>query len=280
MLQGWLPARWAFLGGLLAAFHPKILARWGLTYWGGAVAMLGGALVYGSLPRIMRRPCLRHTLLMGFGLAILANSRPFEGLVASLPAAAVLLTWMVGKNGPTRRVAVGRIVVPILSVVMVTAGWIGYYNFRVSGNPLRLPHQVYSATYSDPVGGHRHREFREGGVSTQLSLVQKLERQRKFYLPTVLTVPLLDATLDAATPRNPPCPCHLRDSGRGERFRFRIDGVAALHSSDDRSGVPAGGAGYAGPLPLAVVGEAASSPSLLDASRGLCLLTWSLSSAL
>jgi hypothetical protein len=191
MLQGWLPARWAFLGGLLAVFHPKIIAWWGQTYWGGAVAMLGGALVYGSLPRLMRRPSIAHALLMGLGLALLANSRPFEGLVASAPMATVLLAWMVGKNGPTRRIALSCVMLPILAVLVATAGWIGYYHFRVTGSPLRLPHLVYKATYKGHGAIHRHREFREDSGSTNITLPEKLARQRKFYLPTVLIIPLL-----------------------------------------------------------------------------------------
>jgi hypothetical protein len=190
MLQGWLPARWALLGGLMAALHPKILAAWGQTYWGGAVAMLGGALVYGSLPRLMRRPTIGHALLMGSGLAILANSRPFEGLVASLPAVAMLVAWMGGKKGPPLRIALGRVGLPLLTVLVGTAGWIGYYNFRVTGSPLHLPHRVYSATYSGPKAVYRHRDFHKQG-SPPVTLLEKLERQRKFYLPTVLTVPLL-----------------------------------------------------------------------------------------
>jgi hypothetical protein len=143
------------------------------------------------LPRIMRRPSIPYALLMGLGLAILANSRPFEGLVASLPMVAVLLAWIVGKNGPPRRIAVGRVMLPILAVLVGTAGWIGYYNFRVTGSPLRLPHLVYKATYKGREAIHRHREFQEDRGSTNITLSEKLARQRKFYLPTVLFVPLL-----------------------------------------------------------------------------------------
>jgi hypothetical protein len=90
MLQAWVPPRWAFFGGLLLTLHPSILLLWGHSYWGGAPALLGGALVYGSLRRLLRNPRPTSALLFGLGLGILANSRPYEGLATSLPALAVL----------------------------------------------------------------------------------------------------------------------------------------------------------------------------------------------
>jgi len=141
MLLTWLPARWAVLGGLLSALHPGIL-RWSQSYRGGAVAVIGGALLLGALRRIMRRPRLSNALLLGLGSAILANSRPFEGLVVSLPAVTLLLVWMLGKDGPPTRALIGRVVLPILVVVALTAGAMGYYNWRVMGIPLtRIIHE-------------------------------------------------------------------------------------------------------------------------------------------
>jgi hypothetical protein len=148
MLLAWLPSWWAVLGGVLAALHPIILLYWGQSYWGGTVAVIGGALVFGALRRIMRRPNMRDALLMGVGLAVLANSRPYEGLLISLPVAVLLLTWMVGKNGPAAQVSITRIVLPIIGVLTLTGGAMAFYNWRVTGDALRMPYQVYQATYA------------------------------------------------------------------------------------------------------------------------------------
>jgi hypothetical protein len=148
MLFAWLPPMWALLGGGLTALHPGILLWWGQSYWGGTVPMLGGALIFGALRRTVRRPTLRHSLLLGVGLAVLANSRPYEGLVASLPVLGMLLVWMLGKKGLTTRIAIGQVTLPILSVLAVTGGAMGFYNWRLTGEALRMPYQVYEAAYA------------------------------------------------------------------------------------------------------------------------------------
>ena len=144
MLQAWLPPPWALLGGLLAVVRLGLFSYWAQSYWGGAVAALGGALLFGALPRLLCYPRVREALLFGLGLTLLANTRPYEGLLVSLVAGAVLLP---GLWGAPARGALSRVGLPLVLVVGLTAGAMAYYNFRVTGDPLRLPYQVHEEAY-------------------------------------------------------------------------------------------------------------------------------------
>ena len=148
MLQGWLPGRWALLGGLLAVMHFDVFSYWANSYWGGAMAGVGGALSLGALPRIKRKPRVIDACLMGFGIAILANSRPYEGLIFSLPVAFALLVWIASRERARLRAVVLRVVLPLGLVLGLTALATGYYFWRVTGSPFRMPYQVDRETYA------------------------------------------------------------------------------------------------------------------------------------
>ena len=147
MLQGWMPAGWALLGGFLAAARLATFSYWTNTYYGGAVAVLGGALVLGALPRIKRQQRVRDALLMGLGLALLANTRPYESLFFCLPIAAVLLIWMFGRSAPPLLLSLRRVLLPLSLVLAITVGAMGYYFWRVTGSPIRIPYQVNISAY-------------------------------------------------------------------------------------------------------------------------------------
>ena len=150
MLQGWLPPFWALLGGFLAVVRLATFSYWANSYLGGAVAALGGALVLGALPRIKRHGHPRDSVLMGLGLALLANSRPYEGLFFALPIAGALLLWIFRRCGANLWQSLRQVVFPVAGILLVTAGVIFYYFWRVTGSPFRTPFFVNLATY-DPV---------------------------------------------------------------------------------------------------------------------------------
>jgi hypothetical protein len=149
MLQAWLPARWAFLGAALVALKFGIASYWINSYWGGAVAATGGALVLGAMPRIVRRARTRDALLLGLGIAILANTRPYEGLLFCIPVAAWFLWWLAGKtkSPAAPRTRIIRVLAPLAVVLILTVGFIGYYNWRLTGNAFLFPHTLNSRTY-------------------------------------------------------------------------------------------------------------------------------------
>jgi hypothetical protein len=147
MLEAWLPPGWALLGGLLAVMRLALFSYWVDSYYGGAVAAIGGALVLGALPRVMRTARIRDGLWMALGVAILANSRPYEGLLLSVPVAGALL-WSAGtKTRPAASVWLRRAMAPA-ALLLVVAGMAAYYNYRVFGNAFTLPYQVNRATYA------------------------------------------------------------------------------------------------------------------------------------
>ena len=149
MLQGWLPARWAFLGGALAALKFGIASYWMNSYWGGAMAAIGGALVLGALPRIARRAKIRDAINLGLGIAILANSRPYEGALFCIPAAIWFCWWLAGKGKSPQPLQerLQKGFAPLAIVLVLTGAFMGYYNWRLTGNALLLPYTLNDRNY-------------------------------------------------------------------------------------------------------------------------------------
>ena len=177
MLQAWLPPGWALLGGMLAIMRLGLFSYWAHSYSGGAVAAIGGALVLGSLPRIMRKARARDGLLLALGIAILANSRPYEGAVLCLPVMVALLWWAATKAHLPAATLLRRGMPAAMLLLFVAAG-MGYYNYRVFGNALTLPYQVNRATYAvasifvwerpRPEPAYRHHVMREFYIGFEL----------------------------------------------------------------------------------------------------------------
>ena len=148
MLRAWLPPPWAFAGGLMTALNGDLLITWGLSYWGGAMAMLGGALLYGAVPRLVNNPRIRDAILCGTGIGILAMSRPYEGLIASIPAAGYLLVGLFRNKELTWMRITSAVILPLCLVLLLTASFMAFYNYRTTGNPYKFSYMVNSETYA------------------------------------------------------------------------------------------------------------------------------------
>jgi len=142
MLQGWMPPEWALLGGILVWARFGLFSYWMNSYWGGAVAATGAALVLGALGRIWSQRQLRDAIILGVGAGILAVSRPVEGTVFFLPVGVTILWWAVRLKAPARGYGIKRIILPIVTTLALAIGFVGYYNWRVTGSPVVFPHFI------------------------------------------------------------------------------------------------------------------------------------------
>src|ERR1039458_5393410 len=86
-------------------------------------------------------------MVMGLGVAILANTRPYEGLISTIPVASALLVWLFTRK-PGIQIAMGKVALPLALVLLPSALATCYYNSRVTGDPFRMAYQVNRETYA------------------------------------------------------------------------------------------------------------------------------------
>ena len=214
-LQGWLPPRWALLGSLLVVLRLGMLSYFANSYWGGAPAALGGALLIGALPRIKRSCRVRDSILLGLGLALLANTRPYEGGVLGASVVLALIIGTTGKNGWPRRTIVLRLALPLGIIALLTVAGMAYYDARVFGKAWILPYQTNRATYAvapvfpwqspSPIPKYNHNAMREFYLGWEMdeyksahSLIGRIDQLTwetisfwQFYVGPALSLPFL-----------------------------------------------------------------------------------------
>ena len=222
MLQGWLPPVWAFFGAMLAVLRLALFSYWINSYSGGAVPAFAGALVLGAAPRIVRYARTRDFFWAALGMAILANSRPYEGLLVSIPTIAYL-GWSL--RGQVSRALLRR-VAPALALLIATGAFMAYYNYRVFGSPFIPPYEINRLTYASaphflwqsprPEPVYRHKVMRDFYSGWELHTY--LEYRRNLLKGIALKAAALDLFFlgFALLPMLIMLPCALRD----RRIRF------------------------------------------------------------
>ena len=147
MLQGWFPPWWALLGATFVLVRLAIFSYWMNSYWGGSVAALGAALVLGAVPRLKRHQRLRDALLLGLGIFILANSRPFEGFMFCIPVGLILLLWLFELRQQKRPLPSPNLFLAILACLFDTVIFTLYYNWRLTNDTFVFPRSLYYKQY-------------------------------------------------------------------------------------------------------------------------------------
>jgi hypothetical protein len=157
-LQGWLSPGWALFGAVLA-LKLCLFSYWMDSYWGGAVAAIGGALMLGAFPRIVNEGRWGYSWLLGLGAVMLALTRMYEGLLFVIPILAALLL----KRQSIRVWALSGV------VVALGGAFVLYYNYRVTGHASELPYIEHQRQYGyapyfsfqslEPEATYRHKNL-------------------------------------------------------------------------------------------------------------------------
>ena len=145
MLQGVLLPGWAFLGGLFTAAAFGGGHYWIQSYWGGSVPALASAVMIGAFARIVRRGQYGFVWLFTAGCALGLLSRPYETGVLS---ATLIITLVVIHVRRRSWIPLWKIALPYVLGMTAWVCFQMYYDWRVTGHPLKLPYMLHEAQYA------------------------------------------------------------------------------------------------------------------------------------
>lgn len=147
MLAAVVNRRWALLIGLLVALHPVMQVTWSQSLFGGWLTLTGAVLLTGGVLRLRRRITAHAASIAGVGIAVLALSRPFEGVIFTLLSA--LLLWLSWRKPWTDRLKQSCQCAAFASApIAVSFGLIAAQNLSATGSVLQMPYQVHEANYA------------------------------------------------------------------------------------------------------------------------------------
>jgi hypothetical protein len=214
MLQGWTTPGWALTGALISVARIGWFSYWAHSYWGGSVAAFGGVLIMGAVPRLVRHPTRVLGCVFALGTLILVNTRLLEG--AALVVTTVIWLGLRLKGSPKIPLWkwLSQFALPAVLLVATGFGCMCFYNWRVTGNPFRLPYlenrsryeihptffwqpSVTERDYDHDVIGRFYTET-EGYIRLHpywYAQLEKVETAWLFFVGPALTLPLLFALL-------------------------------------------------------------------------------------
>lgn len=139
-LQAWVPPQWALAAGAYCVLRYCLFSYWMNTYFCSAAAAIAGALLLGVAGRIARRPTPALGLGAAFALLMLANTRPYEGLLTAVPLTLYILYSLVRSS--ERRKQALRVLLPATALLVVGFAAMGAYNFASTGHATVMPYTV------------------------------------------------------------------------------------------------------------------------------------------
>jgi hypothetical protein len=144
MLRAFVPPAVAFTAGCCAAIAFGPGHSWIESYWGGTIAGIGAALVLGSTARIRSENRFTHAWLLALGIILLWFTRPFEGIFF-IAAAALLVVFDLARG--RRYQGFGPFLLTLATGGALTLAFQGYYDWRVTRDPLLLPYLLHTRQY-------------------------------------------------------------------------------------------------------------------------------------
>ena len=145
--DAWLPPQWALIAGALTVMFFFVRLYWIESYWGGAVAASGGALVIGGLGHLLRESLAPARFSLAAGAIVLYFTRPFEGGVLCFTVLAILVLHFARVRSENRRVWLRTVIAPSAAVLVVGGTLAAWYNFRATGHVTELPFLTYAHQY-------------------------------------------------------------------------------------------------------------------------------------
>ena len=147
MLAGLTSRRWAVLGGLLVACHPPLQLAWSQNLMSGWLTAAGSALLAGGIFRLRRRHSHLAAGVAGLGVGLLAITRPFEGLVATVLLSVVCWGLWHGRSLADKLWSIAR-ALPAASLPIAAAlTLILMQNWAVTGRLGQMSYQLHEQQY-------------------------------------------------------------------------------------------------------------------------------------